>query len=86
MDADPFPVDLAEVDEETLEAIARNACFAADDAALSPEVRGLPMAYVIRAAVRAALYSAIANRMVTVVPQDRWPEWMALDPAGWGKG
>jgi hypothetical protein len=58
----------------------RIAMFAADKVLLdNPDLATLPPAYTARVTVEAALGYLIGRGLITVKPDDQWPEWLAVD-------
>ena len=63
--------------QDQLEQVLRSAMFAADKAVIGKEFR--TPAERTRAAVTAAFTLALANKLITIVPAEEWPEYIQLD-------
>jgi hypothetical protein len=62
---------------EIPEGLIQNAVLAADVVAIGPHRTG---AEKTRAVVTRAVEFLVGNGLITVVPQDEWPEWLVMDP------
>lgn len=61
--------------------LLRAAVMAADSVAIDARQRpGVTNADITRAVVREAFACALGNGLIQVVPQDQWPQWIAVDP------
>ena len=65
------------IDPEVLARLTQNACFSADAIAIGFPGTG---AERTRATVQRALEALEANGLITVVPQENWPEWYVPEP------
>lgn len=65
--------------QHTLDLMIRNATLAAD--AVAVRFQGTE-AERTRAVVKRAVEFLVDNRMVEVIPEERWPEWLVVDPRG----
>jgi hypothetical protein len=79
----PDGTDLADVDDQLLDALVANVTLAADEAVLE-HLRAnakldLTNAQETRIAVRAAIRNGLRNGALAIAPQDTWPEWWELD-------
>jgi hypothetical protein len=63
--------------QDQLVQVLRTAMFAADNAVIGKDFP-TPAART-RAAVEAAFKHALANKLITIVPAEEWPEYIALD-------
>jgi hypothetical protein len=79
----PDGTDLADVDDELLDALVRNVGPAADKAVLdalrSNATLDLTNAQETQIAVRAAIRNGLRNGALAIAPADTWPEWWELD-------
>lgn len=62
---------------DTLDALIRNACLAADEVAIGFQGTA---AEKTRAVIERALEALIANGQITVVPIEDWPHWYIPAP------
>lgn len=67
------------VTSETIENLTRNACFAADNAAMGEIANGATQAQVIRRAVRRTIEFLIGNDLVEV-KSDGAGQWLTINP------
>lgn len=71
------PVTWNEPDGDLLDKLTRKGTSAADSVAIGFAGTG---AERTRASVRAALRMLLANGLITAVPSEEWPEYVAIDP------
>ena len=67
------------VTNETIENLTRNACFAADNAAMGEIANGATQAQVIRRAVRRTIEFLVGNDLIEV-KSDGAGLWLQVDP------
>ena len=70
-----------------LEDLLRLILHAAHSASINAKMSGdqIP-ASITRKAVTAAFECALGNGLISITPEDEWPEWIAVDPPyepGW---
>jgi hypothetical protein len=79
----PDGTDLADVDDQLLDALVDNVVSAADmavlDALRASAKLDLSDHQQTRIAVRAAIRNGLRNGALAIAPQDTWPEWWELD-------
>lgn len=69
---------MAMMDDELLSKVVSYAVFAADKVAIGGGFA--TPADATQAAVTEAFKLALGNGLIRLVPQDEWPEYVALDP------
>ena len=67
-------------ERSVLDDLLRAVQLAADTAAIDGRRADKTYAAITGDAVRAALECAIGNGLIDVVPRERWPQWIAVNP------